>query len=86
MTENRDSRQPLSATTDAEFVRLARASPGSALHVHLPRRSSPRVRLVLMTPDDESALAYLERPRAAVACLIATLLYPATEGDVKGAM
>jgi hypothetical protein len=81
MNEDRESRQALPVATEAEFIRLARASPGSALRVHLPHRTSRRVRLVLMTPDDESALAYLERPPAVVACLVATILCPTIDEE-----
>jgi hypothetical protein len=34
-----------------------------------------------MTPDDESALAYLERPPAVVACLVATILCPVIDEE-----
>jgi hypothetical protein len=84
MKEDRDSRLAFPVVSEAEFIRMARASPGSALRVQLSPPTSRRTRLLLMAPDDESVLVYLERPPAVVACLVATILHPANDDDFKG--
>jgi hypothetical protein len=63
-------------TSGAEFARLARADEGALLSLRVPAPGGRVARLVLLSPDGDAAVAYIDRGRAEMACLLAAILGP----------
>jgi hypothetical protein len=76
MTDLNPLRGPRRVTDATEFVRLVHERRGALLSLRVPPRRRRLGRLVLLDADGETALAYIDRSRADMACLLAAILAP----------
>jgi hypothetical protein len=76
MSDVTDNGAPRAMTSPAQFVRLVRRSRGAILSLRVPPPGGRLARLVLLSPDGDAAVAYIDRGPAAMACLLSAILEP----------